>query len=185
MPARTNYSKGLTVPVHIKKLLTEEMLAKLEQNGCGISFNSAKSVQMRYVVDGEDLGSNYPMSKYGNSWELAITEAIADNTALAIKHQNSAKYASPKKGVNFRRVVKKGVGKTYVSFAWIVSFNDNGKNKLKSFGCGGENTMTIRSKKHAELTAWYFRRLYCESGDPSVLSAKSTKNWPSKKYYLK
>jgi hypothetical protein len=46
-----------------------------------------------------------------------------------------------------------------------------------------KNNLTIEQKKHAEKTAWHFRRMYCENLDMEALSPSKTQGWQNKRYY--
>lgn len=170
----------LTIPEHIAATLPIELLERLKLDGHGISFNSLISIQMRYIYYGADLGGSYLFSRYG-SWKAAINAAIDEHDKLAVQYPNLGHGCSPHKGVFFRTRKRKD-SETLV-YNWVVNFYDNQKAKVTHFYCGNENTITPERKNHAELTAWHFRRLYCETLDPNVLSRENCKGWQTKQYY--
>lgn len=181
MVTRTSYKNGLTIPEHIRKTLSAPLLMCLEEDAHGISFNTAISIQMRYVFKGEQKGGSYTLGSYNGSWEEALKKAVRDHDELKIKYPNSARYLSPERGVRFSSRVNSRKHSTVHSFD--VNFKDEGKYKNKAFYCGTDNTITAKRKKHAQYTAWHFRRLYCEKGDPTVFSKESCKDWESTIYY--
>jgi hypothetical protein len=173
-------AQGLTIPDHITKDLPVELIERLKLDGHGISFPNYMAVQMRYVCNGSDLGGSYPISKYGGSWENALIAAAKDNEELVIMFPNSSRGCSPDRGVFLTKRYRKDRG--HYEHYWVMSYYDNQVAKTKVFYCGIDNTMTMAKKKHAELTAWYFRRLYCETLDPDVVSVENTKGWQKKKF---
>lgn len=174
-------SWGLTIPAQVKADLPKRLIKTLQEDGHGISFNSEISLQMRYVFEGKDFGGSYPLSKYG-TWKNAIMNAMKDNQRLQTQYPNSSRTVSPHRGVRFCERLQKN--RTYAQYSYQVHYFKDDKPAFKSFYCGTENTMSTARKKHAELTAWHFRRLYCEDLDPEVFSAENTKNWQTKKYYV-
>lgn len=175
------YQRGLTIPAGIKKQLRQSIIDLLEKDGHGLSFPGGELVQMRYVKDGVDLGGSYPLSRY-KDWNTLFLRAISDNKNLRRTLPNSSSAPSPDKGVMFASRTRKD--RELDEYYFNVSYkNTNGKAAVKSFYCGNENTMDHVRKKHAELTAWHFRRLYCETLDPTVFSQENTKGWAKFKYY--
>jgi hypothetical protein len=180
MAVRTDYKRGLTIPEHVKKTLSRALIKLLERDGYGISFNSNKSAQMRYMFLKQDFGGSYPLSAYKN-WQELLLKAMADYEKLGKNMPNGGRYCSPDKGVRYCERIRKD--RSYAESSYQVHFKKDGKSAFKMFYCGNENTMTTERKKHAKLTAWHFRKLYCKDGDPSVFDSANTKNWQTKKYY--
>lgn len=175
------YQRGLTIPAKIRNQLTPSVAKLLEKDGHGLSFPGGDLVQMRYVKDGVNLGGSYPLSRYG-SWNTLFLRAIADNKNLRRTLPNSSSAPSPDKGVLF--IARNRKDREQTEYYYSVSYhNASGKPATKTFYCGNDNTMDHVRKKHAELTAWHFRRLYCETLDPSVFSKENTENWAKVKYY--
>lgn len=172
--------QGLTIPDHIAKVLPIKLIERLKLDGHGISFPNVMAVQMRYLCNGSDLGGYYPISKYG-SWENALNAAMKKNRSCWSMFPNSSRGCSPDRGVYLVKNHKKDRGQ--YEYYWAMSYYDNQVAKSKSFYCGNDKTMTKARKKHAELTAWYYRRLYCETLDPDVVSLENTKGWQNKKVY--
>lgn len=182
MTAQTDYRRGLTIPAHIAATLPRDLIKILKKDGHGISFTSDKSAQMRYIYNKKDFGGSYPVSRYGGNWHRLLIAAMADYVRLGQKIPNSARFLSPDKGVRFYERYQKSKG-DIAQYSWVIHYKIDGKNRFKALYCGNENTMTTTKKKHAELTAWYLRRLYCESGDPDVFSSENTKGWQHIKLY--
>jgi hypothetical protein len=179
---RTTYKKGLTIPEHIKNQIPRSLITILEDDAYGISFNSKISAQMRYCFLKQDYGGSYPLSAFAG-WETLLLSAMAAYNKLAKAMPNGGRYCSPNKGVRFNEKAPKG--KKYLEYSWQVHYKKNNKSAFKSLYCGNENTMTTERKRHAELTAWHFRKLYCEDGDPGVFSPENTKNWQNEALYKK
>lgn len=173
-------ARSLTIPDHILATLPVGLVNELTVDGHGISFNSDKSLQMRYIYNCKDYGAGYPLSKYG-SWENALTIAMKDQEKLVIQYPNSSRGCSSMKGVFLTCRSRKD--RQYMEYYWVVSYYDNQRPKTKVFYCGNDKSITAAKKKHAELTAWYFRRLYCETLDPDMLSFENIKGWQKKKFY--
>ncbi|HBY86612.1 MAG TPA: hypothetical protein DEO86_12140 [Colwellia sp.] len=171
--------QGLTIPDHIAKDVSIELVERLKLDGHGISFPNYMAVQMRYICNGIDLGGSYSISRYG-SWENALIAAAKDNEELVITFPNSSRGCSPDRGVFLVKNYKKSRGQH--EHYWVMSYNDNQVAKTKSFYCGNDKTITKARSKHAELTAWYYRRLYCETLDPDVVSAENIKGWQKKRF---
>jgi len=171
-----NQKRGLSkIPSCIKEVLSPSLIMALEEDGYGISFPDVKFAQMRYLKEKKDYGKIYKIEKYG-SWERLLRAAMLDNKRLRKLMPNSSNGPDPTKGVTFRTTKPKG--RIYTEYAYIASYiNSKGKPAIKSFFCGSERTVTDNMMKKAENAAWHFRRLYCESGDPSVFSKENTRYW--------
>jgi hypothetical protein len=170
-------ARGLTIPLHIKSLLPYSLIKLLEKDGHGISFPSKISAQMRYIKDGFDMGGSYPVSKYEN-WTQLLLSAIKSNERLRKKLANSSYGCSPDKGVSFIARYRKD--RESIEYYYNVSYYNEEKQSMKSFYCGNENTMSTERRKHAELTAWHFRREYCRDLNPDIFSAE---NWTTQQKY--
>lgn len=59
-------ARGLTIPHHIAATLPLVLIGILQDSGHGYSFNSSKSLQMHYVINGKDLGGICPLDNYGS-----------------------------------------------------------------------------------------------------------------------
>ena len=171
--------RGLTIPKHIKEYLPDTLIEMLENDGHGISFPYDNVVQMRYIKDGKDLGGTYRLSKYG-SWVKTLRAAYWRNEFLRDEYPNSAYAPDPKKGVRLATRYRDKHGDEY---SFQVSYKKDGKATLRSFYFGNENTASTERKKHAEKTAWHFRRKYCETLDPETLSLENIKGWQHTKFY--
>jgi hypothetical protein len=182
MTVRTTYKRGLTIPEHVKNEIPRSLIETLEDDAYGISFNSKNSAQMRYSFLKQDFGGSYPLSAF-DGWEKLLLSAMAAYNKLARAMPNSGRYCDPNKGVRFNERVPKD--KKYVEYNWQVHYKKNNKSAFKNFYCGNENTMTTERKKHAELTAWHFRKLFCDNGDPEVFTPENTKNWQNEAFYKK
>ena len=174
-------ARGLTIPSNIKSVLSDSLVKLLEKDGHGISFNSKISAQMRYIKDGVDMGGHYPLSRY-SSWEELLLIAIEDNENLRKSIPNSSYGCSPDKGVSF--VTRYRKDRDSFEYYYSVSYYNNNVQKIRSFYCGNENTMSSERKKHAELTAWHYRKEYCKTLDPNIFSEENTKDWSIKNKYL-
>ncbi len=175
------YQRGLKIPAHIKKQLRLTVVRLLENDGHGLSFPGGDLVQMRYIKDGVNMGGSYPLSRYSD-WNSLFLRAIADNEKLRRTLPNSSSAPSPDKGVRF--VTRYRKGRNLAEYYYAVScHNAAGKQTIKNFYCGNENTMDHIRKKHTELTAWHFRRLYCDTLSHEAISKENTKDWAKYKYY--
>lgn len=136
---------------------------------------------MRYIYNNRDLGGSYPLSSFGGSWQKALEAAITDNKYFRKKQPNS-QTVSPEKGVVFCERYRKD--RDNIEYYYNVHFySKEGKSRFRAFYCGNENTLTTERKKHAEKTAWHFRRMYCENLDVKALSRSETQGWQNKRYY--
>jgi hypothetical protein len=94
---------------------------------------------------------------------------------------NSSRGASPDRGVFLVKRYKKD--RDHYEHYWAMSYYDKQVAKTKVFYCGNDDTVTKARSKHAELTAWHYRRLYCETLEPDVVNLENTKGWQKKKVY--
>jgi hypothetical protein len=173
-------ARGLTIPLHIRSLLPYSLIKLLEKDGHGISFPSKIAAQMRYVKEGTDMGGSYPLSKYKN-WTELLLSIVKRNKELRRIIPNSSYGCSPDKGVSFIARYRKD--RDSFEYYYNVSYYTEKKPSMKSFYCGNENTMSTERRKHAELTAWHFRREYCRDLDPNIFSTENTENWTTQQKY--
>jgi len=172
--------KPITIPSHLARPLPMALLAVLQSDSRGYSFNSDTSLQLTYIHDGIDLGGIYPLSKYG-SWHKAFSAAYAQQTTLEKIHPINESTFPPLKGVTLLK--RRPKNSRIAVYKWRVSYYKNRVEKTISFYCGNENTVTTKRKRHAQLTALHFWRLYCETLDPKVFSQDNTQGWQHKRYY--
>lgn len=178
------FKRGLSaIPSHIAEQLSPETLSVITDDAHGISFPDVNLAQMRYVKKGVNLGRSYNI-KHFPSWETLILQAVSDCKTLRVTRPNSGARPDPEKGIRFHAQLRPG--REYAEYCWIVSFHKlDGTQSQKAFYCGNDNSMSTFRKQHALLTAKHFRRLYCESLDPQVLSSENVKNWQHVCYYNK
>lgn len=139
------FQRGLKIPARIKKELTPSIIKLLTKDGHGLSFPGGDLVQMRYIKDGVNMGGCYPLSRY-KDWNSLFLKAVADNEKLRRTLPNSSAAPDPDKGVRFISRLRKG--RSVAEYYYAVSCqNASGKQTIKNFYCGNENTMDHVRKK--------------------------------------
>ena len=160
------------IPNHVLIELKPETIDKLRYFRFGIYFVSKTRVRLSYIQNGHELGRYYVLKNFMN-WEQLINVAISHYQYLSLNHPNRTinhpRKLNPNKGVQF--VAKKKPSNTYYYFK--VHYSCDGISKYSLFSVGTAVTMDMTRMTHAHDTAWYFRRLFCKTKDPSIFSKEN------------